>query len=182
MKVGNQSGRRLANRYLFWEEVDISLLLQSGLASSLWFQYWCFTRRRISLDFPLGTRQLDDYYLEFQKVHGSGVFLWNGRVFAWWWRAYSERSWYPIWTRRNIKWEKYMISMTFNAPKESFGDPVQSFFEGRTPDDLFLPTHLNCRFFGMDPLRTFVCCDIMKDSHALGGFQRFELHMQKHST
>jgi modulator of drug activity B len=43
--------------------------------------------------------------------------------------------------------KKYMISLTLNAPKNSFNNADQLFFEGKSVDDLFWPMHLNFRFF-----------------------------------
>jgi modulator of drug activity B len=75
---------------------------------------------------------------------------------------------------------KYMLSLTFNAPKESFDDPNQWFFEGKGVDDLFWPMHLNFKFFGMQPLETFVCFDVMKNPDIESDFIRFESHLDKH--
>ncbi|MEM1446575.1 MAG: NAD(P)H-dependent oxidoreductase [Planctomycetota bacterium] len=73
--------------------------------------------------------------------------------------------------------KKYMLSLTFNAPRESFGDPSQRFFEGKTPDDLFWPMHLNFRFFGMDPLPTFACHDVMKNPDIENDLTKFRQHL-----
>jgi len=72
----------------------------------------------------------------------------------------------------------YMLSLTFNAPAETFDDPDQFFFEGKSVDDLFWPTHLNFRFFGMTPLKTFVCHDVMKNPEIETDLQRFEAHLK----
>ena len=73
--------------------------------------------------------------------------------------------------------KKYMLSLTFNAPVESFNDPSQIFFEGKSIDDLFWPTHLNFRFFGMEPLPTFACYDVMKNPDIENDFKRFDEHL-----
>ncbi len=72
---------------------------------------------------------------------------------------------------------KYMLSLTFNAPRESFDDPSQEFFAGKGVDDLFLPAHLNFRFFGMSSLPTFVCYDVMKNPDIENDFRRFRDHL-----
>lgn len=72
---------------------------------------------------------------------------------------------------------KYMLSLTFNAPRESFGDPSRYLFQGRGVDDLFWPMHLNFRFFGMSPLETFVCHDVLKNPDIEGDFARLEAHL-----
>ena len=74
--------------------------------------------------------------------------------------------------------KRYMISVSFNAPAESFGDPDQDFFAGKSVDDLFLPTHLNFKFFGMKPLPTFACYDVMKNPTIEADFERFDAHLQ----
>ncbi|MGV6831626.1 MAG: NAD(P)H-dependent oxidoreductase [bacterium] len=76
--------------------------------------------------------------------------------------------------------KKYMLSLTFNAPKEAFNDKSQWFFDGKSVDDLFLPTHLNFKFFGMEALPTFVCYDVLKNPDIDNDFIRFEKHIQKH--
>lgn len=73
--------------------------------------------------------------------------------------------------------KKYLISLTFNAPEESFNDPAQTFFAGKSPDDLFWPTHLNFAFFGMEPLPTFVCYDVMKNPQVEQDFDRYRAHL-----
>lgn len=72
-----------------------------------------------------------------------------------------------------------MLSLTLNAPKEAFNDPDQWFFEGKTIDDLFWPMHLNFKFFGMEPLETFACFDVMKNPDIENDFQRFSAHLKQ---
>ena len=64
-------------------------------------------------------------------------------------------------------------------PEAAFDDPDQWFFAGKGVDDLFLPTHLNFRFFGMQPLETFACYDVMKNPDIENDFRRFEAHLNK---
>ncbi len=75
---------------------------------------------------------------------------------------------------------KYMLSLTFNAPREAFDDPAQTFFEGKGVDDLLWPMHLNFRFFGMSALPTFACHDVMKNPTIERDFERFEAHLNAH--
>jgi modulator of drug activity B len=75
--------------------------------------------------------------------------------------------------------KKYMISLTFNAPHDSFNGPDQLFFEGRGVDDLFWPTHLSFRFFGMEALETFACYDVMENPDIEGDFERFKAHLDR---
>lgn len=75
--------------------------------------------------------------------------------------------------------KKYMLSITYNAPGQAFDDPGQEFFGGRGVDDLFWPMHLNFRFFGMTPLDTFACYDVMKNPDVENDFVRFEAHLNR---
>ncbi len=73
--------------------------------------------------------------------------------------------------------KKYLLSLTFNAPEEAFNDPEEYLFQGKSVDDLFFPMHMNFRFFGMSPLETFVCYDVMKNADTDTDFQRFADHI-----
>lgn len=72
--------------------------------------------------------------------------------------------------------KKYMISMTFNAPAESFDD-ADDFFEGKSIDDLMFPMHMNFKFFDMAPLPSFACFDVMKNADVESDLKRFESHI-----
>ncbi|MEM8782225.1 MAG: NAD(P)H-dependent oxidoreductase [Planctomycetota bacterium] len=76
--------------------------------------------------------------------------------------------------------KKYMLSLTLNAPHESFADPAQTFFAGMSIDDLFRPMHLNFKFFGMEPLPTFACHDVMKNPDLDADFARYRQHLADH--
>lgn len=76
--------------------------------------------------------------------------------------------------------KKYMLSLTFNAPREAFGDTGQYLFGGRSVDDLFFPQHMNFRFFGMEPLETFACYDVLKNPEIESDFRRFDEHINQH--
>jgi len=76
--------------------------------------------------------------------------------------------------------KKYMLSLTFNAPRDAFNDDKQWFFSGKSVDDLFLPTHLNFKFFGMEALPTFAAYDVMKNPDIENDFLRFNQHIQEY--
>ena len=71
----------------------------------------------------------------------------------------------------------YMISTTWNAPLEAFEDPKQ-FFEGNDVDALFLWLHKNFQFFGMTPLPTFSCYDVLKNPTIEDDLTRFATHLK----
>ena len=75
--------------------------------------------------------------------------------------------------------KQYLISLTFNAPKAAFNDESQYLFQGKSVDDLFFPMHMNFRFFGMEPMETFACYDVMKNPDVDNDFIRFEEHLDQ---
>lgn len=75
--------------------------------------------------------------------------------------------------------KRYMLSLTFNAPREAFDDENESLFQGKSVDDLFFPMHMNFRFFGLRPIPTFACFDVMKNAEVETDFLRFSAHIQK---
>ncbi|MFH0217216.1 NAD(P)H-dependent oxidoreductase [Vibrio alginolyticus] len=74
---------------------------------------------------------------------------------------------------------KYMLSLTFNAPEESFDDESEYLFQGKGVDDLMFHMHANFRFFGMSALPTFACYDVMKNADIENDFVRFEAHINE---
>lgn len=75
---------------------------------------------------------------------------------------------------------KYMLSLTFNAPKEAFNNKDEYLFTGKSVDDLLFSQHMNFKFFGMQPLPTFACHDVMKNPDVEADFKRFEAHLDMH--
>ncbi|MEZ4881340.1 MAG: NAD(P)H-dependent oxidoreductase [Flavobacteriaceae bacterium] len=75
---------------------------------------------------------------------------------------------------------KYMISLTGNAPKEAFNNPEETYFAGMSEDDLFKPMHLNFKWFGLEPLPTFMAYDVMKNPEVESDFKRFENHLKEY--
>lgn len=73
----------------------------------------------------------------------------------------------------------YMLSLTFNAPKEAFDDESEYLFQGKSVDDLWFPMHMNFRFFGMEALPTFASFDVMKNADVENDFKRFKQHLNE---
>lgn len=72
--------------------------------------------------------------------------------------------------------KKYMISTTWNAPLEAFEDSNQ-FFEGKGIDGVFMWLHKTYQFFGMEPLPTFSCHDVLKSANVENDLRRFNQHL-----
>ncbi|WBM74129.1 NAD(P)H-dependent oxidoreductase [Saprospira grandis] len=83
-------------------------------------------------------------------------------------------------TGGNLSESKYMISVSFNAPKEAFDNQEEYLFQGKSVDDLLLPQHANFRFFGMKGLPTFASFDVMKNPTIEDDFKRFQKHLESY--
>lgn len=73
--------------------------------------------------------------------------------------------------------KRAMLSVTLNAPQESFDDAKEFLFGGRSLDDLLMPMHMNAKFFGLEALPTFAAFDVMKNADIPHDFARFDAHM-----
>lgn len=74
--------------------------------------------------------------------------------------------------------KKYLLSVTLNAPEEAFNHPKEFLFQGKSLDDLLFPLHMNFRFFGMTPLASFACYDVMKNPQITQNFEDFRKHLE----
>lgn len=79
-----------------------------------------------------------------------------------------------------MKGKKYLLSATFNAPKEAFNNPSEYLFQGKGLDDLLFPIHCCFRFFAMQQLPSFACFDVVKNPKIAQDLQNFERHIQAH--
>ncbi|WP_332457946.1 modulator protein [Neisseria weixii] len=73
-----------------------------------------------------------------------------------------------------------MLSATFNAPENAFGNPDEYLFQGKGLDDLFFPVHCNFRFFAMEKLPTFACFDVVKNPQIGRDLKDFEEHIRRY--
>ncbi|MCF0254619.1 MAG: NAD(P)H-dependent oxidoreductase, partial [Duodenibacillus sp.] len=73
----------------------------------------------------------------------------------------------------------YMLSSTWNAPREAFEDPRQ-FFEGRGIDGLLFPLHKTFEFLGMRGLPSFMANDVFKNPTIEADVERFRSHLARY--
>ena len=66
-------------------------------------------------------------------------------------------------TGGKMQGKKYMLSLTWNAPKEAFGNKAQNLFEGKTVDEVFIANTTVYKFCGAEILPSFSCYDVMKN-------------------
>lgn len=76
-----------------------------------------------------------------------------------------------------LQGKKYMLSITWNAPKEAFEEKEQ-FFEGLGIDAVHLPIHKANQFLGISPLKTFMCNDVIKQPNIEEDMQRYLRHLK----
>lgn len=66
-------------------------------------------------------------------------------------------------TGGTLQGKKYMVSLTWNAPQEAFGNKDQLLFSGKTVDDVFVQNTANYKFCGVEVLPCFSCYDVFKN-------------------
>ncbi len=70
----------------------------------------------------------------------------------------------------------YRRATTGDAPQGAFEEPAQ-FIEARGVDGVFMWLHKNYQFFGMEPLPTFSCYDVLKNADVESDLERFKQHL-----
>lgn len=78
--------------------------------------------------------------------------------------------------RRPDSGQKYLLSLTWNAPLEAFTDPNQ-FFHGVGVDGVYLHFHKANQFLGMEALPTFICNDVIKQPDIETDIARYREHL-----
>ena len=73
--------------------------------------------------------------------------------------------------------KKYMLSLTWNAPQEAFGNRDQILFEGKTVDDVFISNTANYKFCGAEVLPAFSSHDVMKEPNIDNDIRRLRKHL-----
>lgn len=81
-------------------------------------------------------------------------------------------------TGGKMQGKQYMLSLTWNAPAEAFGDETQVLFRGKTVDDVFVSNTANYTFCGAEVLPSFSCHDVMKAPDVEGDMARLREHLK----
>jgi modulator of drug activity B len=77
-----------------------------------------------------------------------------------------------------LQGKRYMLSLTWNAPKEAFDDPKQDLFQGKSVDDVFVSNTANYRFCGMEILPAFSSFNVLKDPQIERDLARIKTHLK----
>ncbi|WP_020559613.1 NAD(P)H-dependent oxidoreductase [Thiofilum flexile] len=83
-------------------------------------------------------------------------------------------------TGGKMQGRKFMISATWNAPKEIFDNPNSVLFGGKGTADLFLSITSNYKFCGYDILPDFGVFDIFKNPDIPHALEEYRQHLEKY--
>lgn len=73
--------------------------------------------------------------------------------------------------------KKFMVCATWNAPEESFNNPDQILFQGRSTADVFIHITSNYKFCGVEILPGYNCYDIFKDGDPVKDLENYPGHL-----
>jgi len=82
-------------------------------------------------------------------------------------------------TGGKMQGKKFMVSSTWNAPKESFDNLNQVLFEGRSTADVLIAITSNYRFCGVQIVADYNCFDIFKDGDIVAILKNYPQHLAK---
>ncbi len=75
--------------------------------------------------------------------------------------------------------KKFMLSLTWNAPKEAFGDKDQVIFEGKTVDEAFIGHSSVYKFCGAEILPSFSSFNVLKNPQVDKDIEALKLIISK---
>jgi modulator of drug activity B len=75
--------------------------------------------------------------------------------------------------------KKYLLSTTWNAPPEAFGDKSQTLFEGKTADEALINLSANYKFCGYEIQKGFHAYNVMKDLQLDSDLERYKSYLIK---
>jgi modulator of drug activity B len=83
-------------------------------------------------------------------------------------------------TGGKMQGRKFMISATWNAPRDAFGNPDGVLMGGKGTADLFLNITSNYKFCGYDILPDHGVFDIFKNPNIPGALEVYRRHLEQH--
>ena len=75
--------------------------------------------------------------------------------------------------------KKYLLSTTWNAPKNAFNDEKQFLFKGKSADDALINLSANYKFSGYEILNAFHCHDVIKNPEIEKDFKIYEEYLER---
>ncbi len=84
-------------------------------------------------------------------------------------------------TGGKMQGKKFMISATWNAPRETFDNPDSVLFGGKGTADLFLSITSNYKFLGFDILPSYGVFDIFKEGADIpAAMEKYKHHLEQY--
>ncbi len=84
-------------------------------------------------------------------------------------------------TGGKMQGRKFMVSATWNAPRETFDNPASYLYGGKGVADLFLAITSNYKFCGYDILPAFGVFDIYKNPDIPRSLEEYRRHLEKYA-
>ncbi|TDX83223.1 NAD(P)H-dependent oxidoreductase [Epilithonimonas xixisoli] len=75
--------------------------------------------------------------------------------------------------------KKFMISATWNAPEESFNNPKNPLWKGKTADDALFNIAANYLFTGFEVVPGHYCYDVYHNKHIKQDLENYPAYLQK---
>ncbi|MBW1248752.1 NAD(P)H-dependent oxidoreductase [Pseudomonas tolaasii] len=75
--------------------------------------------------------------------------------------------------------KKYMLSLTWNAPRAAFDDKDQYLFVGKSVDEVMIANTTNYKFCGAEILPSFSCFNVVKDPKVSQDIARLQEHLAR---
>lgn len=75
--------------------------------------------------------------------------------------------------------KKFVLSLSWNAPKESFNDINQILYNGKSVDDAFISITTTYKFCGCEILESFSCFDVIKKPDIENDIKRYKKFLEK---
>jgi len=82
-------------------------------------------------------------------------------------------------TGGKMQGKKFMISATWNAPEESFNNPENPLWKGKTADDALFNIAANYLFTGFEVVPGHYCYDVYNNKHIKEDLENYPAYLQK---
>jgi modulator of drug activity B len=83
-------------------------------------------------------------------------------------------------TGGKMQGKRFMVSATWNAPRETFDNPASVMYAGKGSADLFLNITSNYKFVGFDVLPDFGVWNIFKNLQVSQSMEDYKKHLARH--
>ena len=83
-------------------------------------------------------------------------------------------------TGGKMQGRRFMVSATWNAPRDAFNNPDGVLYGGKDTADLFLHITSNYKFTGYEILPDFGLFDLFKNPDILRGLDAYKRHLETH--